>query len=55
MNVLRRILYAIGILIAIILIAAAVMPKDLNLESEIIIAKPKNVVFDYVKMLDNQK
>jgi uncharacterized protein YndB with AHSA1/START domain len=31
------------------------MPKDLNLESEVIIAKPKQVVFDYVKILDNQK
>lgn len=55
MNVLKKILYAIAILIAGVLIVAAIMPKDLNLESEIIIAKPKSVVFDYVKMLDNQK
>lgn len=55
MNILKRILYAIGALIALILIVAAIMPKDLNLESEVIIAKPKQVVFDYVKLLDNQK
>lgn len=55
MNILKRILYAIGALIALILIVAAIMPKDLNLESEVIIAKPKQVVFDYVKILDNQK
>ncbi len=55
MDVLKKILYAIGALVALILIVAAIMPKDLNLESEVIIAKPKQVVFDYVKILDNQK
>jgi uncharacterized protein YndB with AHSA1/START domain len=55
MDVLKRILYAIGAIIALILIVAAIMPKELNLESEVIIAKPKQVVFDYVKILDNQK
>lgn len=55
MDVLKRILYAIGAIIALILIVAVIMPKELNLESEVIIAKPKQVVFDYVKILDNQK
>lgn len=55
MDVLKKILYAIGALVVLILIVAAIMPKDLNLESEVIIAKPKQVVFDYVKILDNQK
>jgi uncharacterized protein YndB with AHSA1/START domain len=55
MKILKRILYAIGALLALILIVAAIMPKELNLEAEVIIAKPKQVVFDYVKILDNQK
>ncbi len=55
MNVLKKFLYAVAILFAVVLLVAAVMPKDLNLESEVIIAKPKQEVFDYVKMLDNQK
>lgn len=55
MNVLKKFLYAVAILFAVVLLLAAVMPKDLNLESEVIIAKPKQEVFDYVKMLDNQK
>jgi len=55
MNVLKKFLYAVAILFAIVLIVAAIMPKDLNIESEIVIAKPKQVVFDYVKLLDNQK
>lgn len=55
MNVLKKFLYAVAILFAVVLLVAAVMPKDLNLESEIIIARPKQVVFDYVKILDNQK
>lgn len=55
MNVLKKFLYAIAILIGVVLIVAAIMPSELNLESEVIIAKPKQQVFDYVKMLDNQK
>ncbi len=55
MNVLKKILYAVAILFAVVLLVAALMPKELSLESEAIIAKPKNVVFDYVKMLDNQR
>lgn len=55
MNVLKKFLYAVAILFAVVLLVAAVMPKDLNLESEVIIAKPKQEVFDYVKMLENQK
>lgn len=55
MNVLKKFLYAVAILFAVVLLVAAIMPKDLNLESEVIIAKPKQEVFDYVKMLENQK
>ncbi len=55
MNVLKRILYAIAALFAIVLIVAAIMPKDMSLSSEVVIAKPIQEVYDYVKMLDNQK
>lgn len=55
MNVLKRILYAIAVLFAIVLIVAAIMPKDMSLQSEVVIAKPVQEVYNYVKMLDNQK
>ena len=49
------ILYIILGLIAVILLVAAILPKDFNVSSEIIIEKPHTEVFNYVKHLKNQE
>lgn len=54
MRILKRILIVILILIAIPLITALFVKKDYAVEKEVVINKPKQVVFDYVKMLKNQ-
>ncbi len=54
MKILKKILLALGILIAIPLIVALFMSRDYKAEREITINKPKQEVFDYVKYLKNQ-
>ena len=54
MKILKKVLAALGILIALILIAALFMKKDYSLEREITINKPRQEVFNYVKYLKNQ-
>lgn len=54
MRILKTILIAVGILIAVPLIVALFAKKDYEVEREIIIDKPKEEVFDYVKFLKNQ-
>jgi hypothetical protein len=49
------ILYILLGLIALILLAAAIMPKALTISAEIIIEKPTSEVFNYVKHLKNQE
>lgn len=49
------ILYLVLGLIAIILLAAAVMPKAFDVSSNIVIEKPVGEVFNYVKHLRNQE
>ncbi|MES2680057.1 MAG: SRPBCC family protein [Bacteroidota bacterium] len=39
--------------IALLLLIAALMPKEMNVEQTIVIDKPKNEVFDYVKYIKN--
>ena len=51
---LRKILIAIVILIAIPFIAALFIKKDYAVEREITISRPKQEVFDYIKHLKNQ-
>lgn len=51
---LNTILIVIGIIFAIILVAAAILPKKTTIVSEINIEKPVSTVFDYVKYLNNQ-
>jgi hypothetical protein len=41
-------------LIVIVLISAALVKKDYSVERNVVIARPKQVVFDYVKYLKNQ-
>lgn len=54
MKILKTILIAVGILIAVPLIVAIFVKKDYEVEREITINKPKEEVFDYVKFLKNQ-
>ena len=54
MKILKTILITVGILIAIPLIVSLFVKKDYEVEREITINKPKEEVFDYVKLLKNQ-
>ena len=54
MKILKRILLVILIIIAIPLIVALFVKKDYAVEREIVINKPKQEVFDYIKYLKNQ-
>ncbi len=51
---LNTILIIIGIIFAIILIAAAILPKKTTIVTDILIEKPVSTVFDYVKFQNNQ-
>ncbi|MEJ1221932.1 SRPBCC family protein [Sediminicola sp. 1XM1-17] len=51
---LKKILIGLAVVIAIPLIAAIFVKKDYSVEREILINKPKEVVFDYIKHLKNQ-
>ena len=55
MKALKRILMGIVALIALVLIIALFVKKDFAVERSITINKPNQEVFDYVKMLKNQK
>ncbi len=54
MKILKRILFVILGIVAFALIVAIFLKKDYAVEREIVINKPKVVVFDYVKMIKNQ-
>lgn len=54
MKILKKVLTVIAIIIAIPLVIALFLRKDYTVEREIIINKPKDQVFDYVKHLKNQ-
>lgn len=55
MKALKSILLGIVALIALVLIIALFVKKDFAVERSIAINKPNQEVFDYVKMLKNQK
>ncbi len=50
----KKVLYVILGLIALVLIAALIMPKDYAVEREVVISKPKAEVYDYLESLQNQ-
>lgn len=54
MKVLKYILFILLGLIAIILVIAAILPKDFHAGSEIVINKPRQEVFNYVKQIKLQ-
>jgi hypothetical protein len=47
------ILLIIGGIIALVIIMAFILGKDMNIEHSIIIKKPKQIVFDYIKFVKN--
>lgn len=54
MKILRKILTFIGIFIAIVMVATIFVKREYTVEREVVINKPKQQVFDYVKHLKNQ-
>lgn len=54
MKALKIILISIISLIGVILIAALFVKKDMSVERSVVINKPKDQVFDYIKYLKNQ-
>ena len=55
MNILITILVVIASLVALFLIIAYFTPRDFSVEKLITINKPKQQVFDYLKLLKNQE
>lgn len=54
MKILKRVLFVILSLIALLLIVAIFVPKDYAIKKELVINKPVAEVFNYVKYLKNQ-
>jgi hypothetical protein len=55
MKIVKGIFLSLFAIVALLLVIALFLPKDYNVQREVIIKKPNQVVFDYVKMLKNQK
>jgi uncharacterized protein YndB with AHSA1/START domain len=55
MRLLKKMLYVLLGIFVFALIAAAIMPKKMTVESEVVINKPIAEVFNFVKMLENEK
>jgi uncharacterized membrane protein len=54
MKALRIVGISLGVLVALVFLVAAFMPKEYTVEREIVVEKPKIVVFQYIKYLENQ-
>ncbi|UEG50047.1 SRPBCC family protein [Ferruginibacter lapsinanis] len=54
MKILKRIFIGILVLFALLLIVALFVKKEYTVEREVTIAKPKQEVFNYIKLLKNQ-
>lgn len=55
MKILKKLLLGISIIIAGLLIAAIFIPNEYKITHTVAIQKPQKEVYDYVKMLGNQK
>ncbi len=53
MKILKKILFGVLILIVLVLVTALFVKKDYSVERELSIDKPKQEVFDYIKLLKN--
>jgi len=54
MKILKKILLFIGIFIGLVMVATIFVKREYSVEREVVINKPKQQVFDYVKFLRNQ-
>lgn len=54
MSIVKKILFIILFLIAVILVTALFVNKEYNVERSVVINKPKSEVFEYIKYLKNQ-
>mgnify|MGYP001289273255 CR=1 FL=1 len=54
MNILKKLVIALGALIALVLVVALFVKKDYTVQREVVINKPSQAVFDYIKYLKNQ-
>jgi len=54
MKILKRISIVILSIVAVILITAAILPKAFEVKRSLVIKKPSNEVFSYIKYLKNQ-
>jgi uncharacterized protein YndB with AHSA1/START domain len=54
MKIVKKILFGIAILIAVVLITALFVKKDFHVEREVTIDKPTQEVFEYIRFLKNQ-
>jgi uncharacterized membrane protein len=54
MKILKKILAVLAIIIVALLIVALFAKKDYAVEKEVVINKPNQEVFDYIKLLKNQ-
>lgn len=54
MNIIKKIIFGLLGIIALLLIMALLMPKDYSVEREITINQPRDSVFNYIKYLKNQ-
>lgn len=55
MKIIKYILYTILTLVVIVLVLGLIVPKTFNAGSQTVINRPIEEVFDYVKILENQK
>lgn len=54
MKLLKNLLLAVGLFVAVLLLVALFLKKDYNVVREVIINKPVNEVFEFAKYLKNQ-
>lgn len=54
MKILKRILIAVVAIIALVLIVALFVKGEFDIKREVVIIKPKNEVYNYIKYLKNQ-
>jgi hypothetical protein len=54
MKILKKLLFVVAGILVLWLLIALFMPKDYNVERQVVINKPKTEVFDYIKYVKNQ-
>lgn len=55
MSIINTILLVLACILLVLLIVAALVKKDFRLEKQVIINKPKQQVYNYMKMIRNQE